>query len=637
TPNHPPYAAMIYKAICELNKKGGSSEKLISEYIQKEYADLPWAHSTLLKHHLEKLCDRKEICMTDKQCYLLAAADSESEKTNSRTSKKCKKQNSRSNSEAGKTSSRPHKKYKKKKKNQLGIQKTSGKEQIGLRKRKRKQGLKSKRKRVKKRSINEDTKLQLLGEPNLKQNNEVPVDESHGQKQSFEVQTGDIQIQEQNGLYKRKPGRKPKRKSSKRTKKDVINEDNKLQLLGEANLEQNNEVTDDVSHEQNQIVEVNRGDIHQEQNEAGHVSDHDNSGYINLEQAQMKKNSELPQPEESPYSKPTLHRNGKRVWTRSQLKTVSKNDALAASSELTDSLSDANTPKDKLVIVEHLSNEKHQAMEIINVKSTVDNEPQQLSGSPSLDEPLVEFIKPMPLELIPWFPDDEPTAAPSSTEMQDATSSQQDQQTEKLPLDDKATYKRRGRHAKPTEPDKSKVQSQQSDNKLIPRFSDDEPNAAPSSTAVQDATCSQQDQQPEMLPLDDKPKYKRLGRHLKSMEPEKPKVESQQSAKKLIPGVPNEELTAAPSSREGQDIISSQQDQQTEKLPLDDKPKHKRRGRPPKSMEPEKLKFKSQQLAKKCKAGKKKGQPKYKGFGRHKMTRRSSRKPSEVFAHARIS
>ncbi|KAI3717495.1 hypothetical protein L1987_69145 [Smallanthus sonchifolius] len=189
---------MIYRAIGELNKKGGSSEKSISKFIKKEYADLPWAHSTLLKHHLEKLCDHKEICMTHKQCYLLAGAESESEKKSSRPSKKPKKQKSRLVSEAGKKSSRPHKKYKKR---EIQIHETCDKEQIGMRKRKRKRILKSNRKsskRVKKHAINEDTKLQLLNEANLKQKNEVSEDESHEQKQISEVNRGDIQIQEQN-------------------------------------------------------------------------------------------------------------------------------------------------------------------------------------------------------------------------------------------------------------------------------------------------------------------------------------------------------------------------------------------------------------------------------------------------------
>ena len=65
---------MVQRAIQELNEKGGSSEESISNYIKKEYNDLPWAHCTLLKHHLSKLCEYGEISMTRKRCYLLAGA-----------------------------------------------------------------------------------------------------------------------------------------------------------------------------------------------------------------------------------------------------------------------------------------------------------------------------------------------------------------------------------------------------------------------------------------------------------------------------------------------------------------------------------------------------------------------------------
>ncbi|CAK9154759.1 unnamed protein product [Ilex paraguariensis] len=75
TPDHPPYAAMIHKAITELNEKGGSSEESISNFLKKEYHDLPWAHFTLLKHHLRELCDCGEITVTRGQCYLLAGVN----------------------------------------------------------------------------------------------------------------------------------------------------------------------------------------------------------------------------------------------------------------------------------------------------------------------------------------------------------------------------------------------------------------------------------------------------------------------------------------------------------------------------------------------------------------------------------
>ncbi|KAK3019892.1 hypothetical protein RJ639_002941 [Escallonia herrerae] len=75
TPSHPPYAAMIQRAIAELNEEGGSSEDSILDYIGKKYADLPWAHLTMLKHHLAKLCDSGEIFLTPKQGYLVAGAN----------------------------------------------------------------------------------------------------------------------------------------------------------------------------------------------------------------------------------------------------------------------------------------------------------------------------------------------------------------------------------------------------------------------------------------------------------------------------------------------------------------------------------------------------------------------------------
>ncbi|XP_076898941.1 uncharacterized protein LOC143552669 [Bidens hawaiensis] len=198
---------MIYKAILELNKKGGSNEESISEYIQKEYAELPWAHSTLLKHHLEKLCDRKEICMTHNECYLIAVAESEPEEESNGPGKKHKRQTGRADSEAGKKSSRARKKHRKNEKTGVGIQEVKDEEQIGLHKRKRKKGLKSKRKgnkRAKKHTINEDSKLQLADEASLKQNTEVIVDESHEQNQMLEVKMDDVQVQESDQLQMNK-------------------------------------------------------------------------------------------------------------------------------------------------------------------------------------------------------------------------------------------------------------------------------------------------------------------------------------------------------------------------------------------------------------------------------------------------
>ncbi|XP_057477500.1 uncharacterized protein LOC130765176 isoform X2 [Actinidia eriantha] len=72
TPNHPTYAAMIHGAIKELKEPEGSTKESISEFIKKQYDDLPWAHFTLLKSHLQKLCASGEIVVTSDQCYLLA-------------------------------------------------------------------------------------------------------------------------------------------------------------------------------------------------------------------------------------------------------------------------------------------------------------------------------------------------------------------------------------------------------------------------------------------------------------------------------------------------------------------------------------------------------------------------------------
>ncbi|KAI3453123.1 hypothetical protein Pfo_009786 [Paulownia fortunei] len=73
TPDHPPYSAMIERALRELNEKGGSSEDSISQFLEKGYDNLPWAHSVLLKHHLGKLCESGDIVETRGKRYMLAA------------------------------------------------------------------------------------------------------------------------------------------------------------------------------------------------------------------------------------------------------------------------------------------------------------------------------------------------------------------------------------------------------------------------------------------------------------------------------------------------------------------------------------------------------------------------------------
>ncbi|WOH15562.1 hypothetical protein DCAR_0935104 [Daucus carota subsp. sativus] len=74
-PHHPPYAAMIHRAIEELSERRGSSEDSISQYIRKQYTDLPLAHNSLLKHHLRELSNSGEILMTGRHLYLIPSTD----------------------------------------------------------------------------------------------------------------------------------------------------------------------------------------------------------------------------------------------------------------------------------------------------------------------------------------------------------------------------------------------------------------------------------------------------------------------------------------------------------------------------------------------------------------------------------
>ncbi|KAK1570937.1 hypothetical protein Q3G72_009341 [Acer saccharum] len=78
TPNHPPYASMILKAISESNEEGGSSEEAISTFIEAEYDDLPIPHTSLLSHHLHKLVTKGEIVCTSVNCYTLSVEISDS-------------------------------------------------------------------------------------------------------------------------------------------------------------------------------------------------------------------------------------------------------------------------------------------------------------------------------------------------------------------------------------------------------------------------------------------------------------------------------------------------------------------------------------------------------------------------------
>ncbi|XP_059644623.1 uncharacterized protein LOC132286320 [Cornus florida] len=87
-PDHPPHSAMIHGALQELNEEGGSSEESISNFIRKEYKELPWAHSIFLNHHLGKLCVSGEIVLTRDNSYLLAGAIMKQKPSSTRHSKR---------------------------------------------------------------------------------------------------------------------------------------------------------------------------------------------------------------------------------------------------------------------------------------------------------------------------------------------------------------------------------------------------------------------------------------------------------------------------------------------------------------------------------------------------------------------
>ncbi|XP_074301901.1 uncharacterized protein LOC141633313 isoform X1 [Silene latifolia] len=66
TPTHLPYSAMIQASIVKLDEECSlTTEKMISEHILKNYQGLPWAHTTILKHHLDKLCQGGELIFDD--------------------------------------------------------------------------------------------------------------------------------------------------------------------------------------------------------------------------------------------------------------------------------------------------------------------------------------------------------------------------------------------------------------------------------------------------------------------------------------------------------------------------------------------------------------------------------------------
>ncbi|WMV22811.1 hypothetical protein MTR67_016196 [Solanum verrucosum] len=96
TPDHPPYAWMIEKALQELDEEEGSNEDSISEFITKNNDSLPRAHTTMLKHHLENMCERGEIVMIDEGRFSLPG---DSENSNPKKKVKGKRRGSSSNTQ----------------------------------------------------------------------------------------------------------------------------------------------------------------------------------------------------------------------------------------------------------------------------------------------------------------------------------------------------------------------------------------------------------------------------------------------------------------------------------------------------------------------------------------------------------
>lgn len=89
TPDHPPYAWMIRSAISGLNEEGGSTEKAISSFISKENKDLPWAHATLLQHHLRKLRLDGEISCSGDGKYMLLSHEGDLGQTTCKMQEMC--------------------------------------------------------------------------------------------------------------------------------------------------------------------------------------------------------------------------------------------------------------------------------------------------------------------------------------------------------------------------------------------------------------------------------------------------------------------------------------------------------------------------------------------------------------------
>lgn len=86
---------MIYRAITELQKEGGSSEEAISDFIKHKFDDLPWAHASMLRHHLKKLSHSGEIIAVSEKCYMLPDENTNSVIKTEQGSKQKKKREQR--------------------------------------------------------------------------------------------------------------------------------------------------------------------------------------------------------------------------------------------------------------------------------------------------------------------------------------------------------------------------------------------------------------------------------------------------------------------------------------------------------------------------------------------------------------
>jgi hypothetical protein len=68
---------MINRAIVELNDRNGSTEVAISDFVRREYEDLPWAHSKILSLHLKRLCQVGELACNEDGRYVFPVGGDE--------------------------------------------------------------------------------------------------------------------------------------------------------------------------------------------------------------------------------------------------------------------------------------------------------------------------------------------------------------------------------------------------------------------------------------------------------------------------------------------------------------------------------------------------------------------------------